>query len=258
MEPPCLCCAAIGRGIGAIIVAVSSSATSQVGLGIQVSISPQATLSLLKSHPCLKNDVQRIPGPPEVIMIRGNVSAFESSSSLAICLTVRIRSAKKQKVVNCMKILLDVAKESADWFPPLKSALGGLNALIAHYEVPTGSATITYMCDAVPCSNSKMSKRRSRTSSRSWIGSRNTSPLRQSKETPRKQIDAKGWQGACQFVSCERFQRPSQRVWSYRTRIPEAASKERRYSIHGEGGRLPAGRSAHRAAPRSHSLLSGG
>ena len=34
-----------------------------------------------------------------------------------------------------MKILLDVAKESADWFPPLKSALGGVNALIKHYEV---------------------------------------------------------------------------------------------------------------------------
>ena len=34
-----------------------------------------------------------------------------------------------------MKILLDVAKESSDWFPPLKSALGGVNALIKHYEV---------------------------------------------------------------------------------------------------------------------------
>ena len=43
--------------------------------------------------------------------------------------------AKKQKVVDCAKILLDIAKESADWFPPLKSALGGVNALIKHYEV---------------------------------------------------------------------------------------------------------------------------
>jgi len=34
-----------------------------------------------------------------------------------------------------LKILLDVAKESSDWFPPLKSALGGVNALIKHYEV---------------------------------------------------------------------------------------------------------------------------
>ena len=33
------------------------------------------------------------------------------------------------------KIFLDIAKESADWFPPLKSALGGVNALIKHYEV---------------------------------------------------------------------------------------------------------------------------
>ena len=43
--------------------------------------------------------------------------------------------AKKQRVADGVKILLDVAKESADWFPPLKSALGGVNALIKHYEV---------------------------------------------------------------------------------------------------------------------------
>ena len=37
--------------------------------------------------------------------------------------------------MDCVKILLDVAKESSDWFPPLKSALGGVSALIKHYEV---------------------------------------------------------------------------------------------------------------------------
>jgi hypothetical protein len=36
-----------------------------------------------------------------------------------------------------MKILLDIAKESADWFPPLKSALGGVSAIVKHYEVPS-------------------------------------------------------------------------------------------------------------------------
>ena len=44
-------------------------------------------------------------------------------------------TAKGQRVENSSKTLLDVAKESSDWFPPLKSALGGLNALIEHYEV---------------------------------------------------------------------------------------------------------------------------
>ena len=34
-----------------------------------------------------------------------------------------------------MKILLNIAAESSDWFGPLKSALGGINALIKHYEV---------------------------------------------------------------------------------------------------------------------------
>ena len=33
------------------------------------------------------------------------------------------------------KIFLDIAEESADWFPPLKSALGGVSALIKHFEV---------------------------------------------------------------------------------------------------------------------------
>ena len=32
-------------------------------------------------------------------------------------------------------MLLDIAKESTDAFPPLKSCLGGINALIKHYEV---------------------------------------------------------------------------------------------------------------------------
>ena len=32
-------------------------------------------------------------------------------------------------------MLLDIAKESSDWFPPLKSCLGGINALIKHYDV---------------------------------------------------------------------------------------------------------------------------
>ena len=50
-------------------------------------------------------------------------------------MTTRNLLAKKQRVVDIAKILLDVAKESADWFPPLKSALGGVNALIKHYEV---------------------------------------------------------------------------------------------------------------------------
>jgi hypothetical protein len=43
--------------------------------------------------------------------------------------------AKRQIVADGAKILLDIAKGSADWFPPLKSALGGVNALIRHYEV---------------------------------------------------------------------------------------------------------------------------
>ena len=42
---------------------------------------------------------------------------------------------KLKRFAEGTKILLDIAKESADWFSPLKSALGGVNALIKHYEV---------------------------------------------------------------------------------------------------------------------------
>jgi len=54
------------------------------------------------------------------------------SSQLPDC---RDLPAKRQRVVDGAKILLDLAKESSDWFPPLKSALGGVSALINHYEV---------------------------------------------------------------------------------------------------------------------------
>jgi len=50
----------------------------------------------------------------------------------------------KQRVADVTKILLDVAKESADWFPPLKSALGGVNALIKHYEVLVESVAVAH------------------------------------------------------------------------------------------------------------------
>ena len=44
-------------------------------------------------------------------------------------------TAKKQRFIDVVKMLLDIAKESSDAFPPLKSCLGGINALIKHYEV---------------------------------------------------------------------------------------------------------------------------
>ena len=52
-----------------------------------------------------------------------------------------------------VKILLDVAKESSDWFPPLKSALGGVNALIKHYEVGVGGTAAvhnSHWCPRIP------------------------------------------------------------------------------------------------------------
>ena len=52
-------------------------------------------------------------------------------------ITQRLLAKKLKRFTEGTKILLDIAKESADWFSPLKSALGGVNALIKHYEVST-------------------------------------------------------------------------------------------------------------------------
>ena len=41
----------------------------------------------------------------------------------------------KERAANDVKIPLDVAKGSANWFPPLKSTLGGVNAIIKHHGV---------------------------------------------------------------------------------------------------------------------------
>jgi len=47
---------------------------------------------------------------------------------------IRPGSSKKQRLIDAAKVLLDVAKESADAFVPLKSCLGCICALIKHYE----------------------------------------------------------------------------------------------------------------------------
>ena len=53
-------------------------------------------------------------------------------------------TAKKQRFIDAAKMLLDIAKESSDVFPPLKSCLGGINALIKHYDVRRYRVTLYY------------------------------------------------------------------------------------------------------------------
>ena len=77
------------------------------------STNPRASGSDADPNPC--EPIQRLP--PSKLFDRSNLTA------------------KRQRVADLAKILLDVAKESSDWFPPLKSALGGVSALIKHYEV---------------------------------------------------------------------------------------------------------------------------
>ena len=44
-------------------------------------------------------------------------------------------AAKKQRFIDVTRSLLDISNESADAFPPLKSCLGCINALVKYYEV---------------------------------------------------------------------------------------------------------------------------
>ena len=53
-------------------------------------------------------------------------------------------TARRRRVVDGANILLDITKESSDWFPPLKSALGGVNALIRNYEVSVELVAATH------------------------------------------------------------------------------------------------------------------
>ena len=62
------------------------------------------------------------------------MSGFDTFRVVSV-LTAQRLLAKRQRIVDGMKTFLDVAKESSSWFPPLESALGGVNALIKHYEV---------------------------------------------------------------------------------------------------------------------------
>jgi len=48
-----------------------------------------------------------------------------------------------QEEVNCIEVLLDIEKKSSNRPLPLKSALGGVNALIKHYEVRSFHTTYT-------------------------------------------------------------------------------------------------------------------
>ena len=43
--------------------------------------------------------------------------------------------AAKERLIGVMKVVLDIANQSTDFFPPLKSALGCINTLINHYDV---------------------------------------------------------------------------------------------------------------------------
>ena len=61
-----------------------------------------------------------------------------SSSTISghshIC-ELRLSVETKQRFIDATKSLLEIANESTDAFPPLKSCVGGIHALVQYYEV---------------------------------------------------------------------------------------------------------------------------
>jgi hypothetical protein len=57
------------------------------------------------------------------------------------------KSNWKSTAYSSAKVVIDVVKESSDIFPPLKAAVGGLAAILKHYDVrsisPTPSTILT-------------------------------------------------------------------------------------------------------------------
>ena len=136
---------------------------------LEISENDTPPLQLLKTKSCFENGVRRMLEPLKVTRIKANVSGsstFRAASSLA----ARRLLAKRQRITNCAKILLDISKESSDWFPPLKSALGGMTALIKHYEVFVEAVDVATTYTNAR-SNSKMSRRRLRILFRCWRNS---------------------------------------------------------------------------------------
>ena len=160
---------------------------------LEISENDTPPLQLPKTKSCFENGVQRMLKPLGVSRIQADVSgsnAFRASSSLA----ARRLLAKRQRITNCAKILLDISKESSDWFPPLKSALGGVTALIKHYEVfvEVVDVATTYTNAR---SNSKMSGRRLRILFRCWRNSSRTLRRQRLTQTEGRNIDAQNCPG---------------------------------------------------------------
>ena len=61
------------------------------------------------------------------VQVRDQTSVISANSGIFV--------ETKQRFIDATKSLLDIANESADAFPPLKSCVGGINALIKYYEV---------------------------------------------------------------------------------------------------------------------------
>jgi len=89
------------------------------------------------------------PKPWDRILNRStNTSENNSESSLG------------STVYASTKVVVDVVKESSDVFPPLKAAVGGLLAVLKHYDVGPVSTSPSMVLTISPASNGQSTNNR--------------------------------------------------------------------------------------------------
>ena len=63
------------------------------------------------------------------------------------------KSSWKSTAYSSVKVVIDMVKESSDVFPPLKAVMGGLAAILKHYDVWSISPTPSTILTIAPANN---------------------------------------------------------------------------------------------------------
>jgi len=102
----------------------SGTETSIILQGIHLKVLPHNVDNIVSDHMHPDTSKDKRPKPWDRILNRG-ATASENKSE----------ASWKSTAYASAKVVVDVVKESSDVFPPLKSVVGGLTAVLNHYDV---------------------------------------------------------------------------------------------------------------------------
>ena len=97
------------------------------------------------ANPVVSEHTQSVPGESKHL----ESSDLVPDQSAA----VENKSNWKSTAYSSAKVVIDVVKESSDVFPPLKAAVGGLTAILKHYDVWSVSPTPFTMLKIAPAND---------------------------------------------------------------------------------------------------------